>query len=186
MPDLTFVSIDYQGTLIPTQQVEEEWSQFMDLLRTQQPKRILEIGNLWGGGLASYSTLPSVELIVGVDADHTQLKVQDERWHLVSGDSRSEETLQQVKNISPEFDMVFIDGDHRHETVSSDAQKYGSLVRKGIVVFHDVLDTINGEWVQVRPTFDLMAEGKKSRIIRVSENQNCFGIGVIWQGDGLE
>ena len=188
MSALKTATIDYKGIPIPTQQVEEEWAQFMGLLQfSLKPKRILEIGNLWGGGLASYLTLPSVELIVGVDITFNNLVVRDERWHLVEGDSHSEETLAKVVAISPKYDMLFLDGDHLATSIAADVQMYSPLVKKGVVVFHDIYNTIDTS-ISVYPVFDEFVKGKRFLTIRhFSEMpQECYGIGVVWQGDEYE
>lgn len=48
------------------------------------------------------------------------------------------DVIDEVRKICPDFDLLFIDGDHSYESVKADWEAYKEFLRPGsIVVFHD-------------------------------------------------
>lgn len=59
----------------------------------------------------------------------------------VVGDSHKEETLEEVKKISPIYDFLFIDGDHSYAGVKKDFEMYVPLVKeRGLILMHDIIN----------------------------------------------
>ena len=130
----------------------------LQLLAEARPKVVLEIGTDRGGTLFLWTRIASPDaLLVTVDIRpmvgrlgrlspfalvRTSFGRGSQRIELVDDvDSRSDETLDRVRRVLGDrpADFLFIDGDHRYESVSRDFELYTSLVRPGgIVAFHDV------------------------------------------------
>ena len=108
-----------------------------------QPKNVLEIGNAQGGTLYYWlkHSLPNSK-VVGVDINHGQIAsmevLTDTKLTLVTGNSTSIEIVNQVKNIfnNAPVDFLFIDGNHN--LAQADFDIYSTLVKKGIIAFHDI------------------------------------------------
>lgn len=60
--------------------------------------------------------------------------------NFVSGNSQLDSTFDKVREISPEFDLIFIDGDHSHEGTLKDFKRYSPLLRKGGFLLFDDQD----------------------------------------------
>ena len=57
----------------------------------------------------------------------------------ITGDSHLDETLNKVKEISPVYDFLFIDGDHTYAGVKKDFEMYVPLVKeRGLILMHDI------------------------------------------------
>ena len=55
------------------------------------------------------------------------------------GNSQTEEMRNKVKDFCPQYDFIFIDGDHSYDGVKRDFELYKDLVSpRGFVVFHDI------------------------------------------------
>ena len=131
-------------------QWESEFSVLLDLYRERRPMRVLEVGTYHGGTL--YHWLQNAQpgaLVVSVDSyavgvDNRRLYPEwvpeGVRLEVIEGNTFDPETLQQVLDISHEFDWVFIDAGHYDHEVRNDWKVFGSLCQKGgVVSFHDIL-----------------------------------------------
>ena len=132
-----------------------ELGQLIRLLKRRKLRRIVEIGTYRGGTLWVWCQLATDDAhIVSIDlpaesevgrtgqaglkrfAKHTQ------RLEFIRSDSNREKTRDRLVNVldGDRIDFLFIDGDHRYESVRRDFELYGPLVRLGgIVAFHDII-----------------------------------------------
>ena len=50
----------------------------------------------------------------------------------------SVDVIQSVRDVTPDLDLLFIDGDHSYEGVKADWEAYKKFLKKGsVVIFHD-------------------------------------------------
>lgn len=174
----------------PDQEVYEI-RDFLNLLKKQNPKNIMEIGTNKGGTLFLFSKISDPEAkIISVDYQPTRTM---QKWferrvrlyrtfvkkgqslHLIMADSHKQETLKRIKNLlsREKLDFLFIDGDHGYNGVKADYRMYSQFVKKGgIIAFHDV-STAPGVikfWAEL-----------KTQIPQAQEinHVNGWGIGII-------
>lgn len=176
----------------------QEFAQLLAVVIGLKPRRVLEIGSMYGGTLyqwmrfaAPQALVVSVDLIVSQDDPrHAGVLAERARWgeyaaqfgadlRVIVGDSTAPETIRQVQAISPEYDFVFIDGCHDTPVVRADFETYSTLVRPGgVVALHDVSvadNSVHGTgryWRSLRPTLE--------RFTEFNERPGEFGIGVVW------
>ena len=63
----------------------------------------------------------------------------------IISDSHLEIALEKVKEVSPIYDFLFIDGDHTYEGVKKDFEMYVPLVKEeGIILMHDTVNHNEG------------------------------------------
>jgi predicted O-methyltransferase YrrM len=113
----------------------------------------------------------------------------------LNGDSHSPDTVRRVGQAleGREVDLLFIDGDHSLEGVSTDFELYRGLVRQnGLIAFHDIAPDsylrfgVRGKhvsggvpllWEELRQRYPYRRE------FIASPDQMGFGIGVVdWRG----
>src|SRR4051794_31217464 len=163
-PDIeTLVDIPYSlapyGVELPCGQVRSEIRGLLEVVATEQPERLLEIGTAGGGtlfllALAAHRTAT----IVSVDLPHGEFgggyphwKIplyhgfvrRTQRLHLIRGDSHAPATLERTRKTlrGEPLDFLLIDGDHTYDGVRRDFEDYGPLVRPGgMIAFHDIAD----------------------------------------------
>lgn len=141
---------------VPHIQVPSEWDEFISkTFIPLRPTRILEIGSFYGATLwnmivnaPEHTHVVSVDLpIPPSDARYEEMLSSRDKWpmwsphlHTITADSHDLFTLRRVKRICPEYDVLFIDGDHSYNGVKQDWEMYSPLVRRrGIIAFHDHL-----------------------------------------------
>jgi cephalosporin hydroxylase len=197
METLDLVSKAYALGMI---QMREEISALVDLVRSIQPKNIMEIGSETGGtfylwcqltalgGLKVSLDLPSGASGSGQFDNPRALAARCDlfrswspRVRVITGDSHNPEIRHQVlRALDGELlDFLFIDGDHSYLGVKADWKDYRSLVRPGgLVAFHDIRDCehhrIRGCFVH---DFWLELEGAKREL--VDPDGYWGGIGVL-------
>jgi predicted O-methyltransferase YrrM len=182
-------------------QIVSEFEELLKIYKDLQPTRILEIGSLTGRALRHFmhyaqegATVISLDLPVRdfcgpgdfrVEEQEHNYTVEWPKWakenkiklYLIKGMSQNAKSLEQVKNITPELDFVFIDGNHMYEYVKRDYEMYSPLVRKeGIVAFHDI--GLNEEGGVYRLWNDLKEKYKHIEILHSDKKEK--GIGVLY------
>ena len=145
------------GCPVKVLQDRQELEAILLLYWKLRPKKVLEIGSLYGGTLWYWiqKSDPGT-VIVSVDKipdnkDHKASVVLEEhklwagwaetaRVEVVEiiGNSNDIEVVHSVKEFQP-FDFIFVDGGHDYETVNSDYQLYYPMLKKGgLMAFHDI------------------------------------------------
>ncbi len=125
-----------------TIQVYEELVHLGHFLNSHKPHNILEIGAR--GGTFLLFSMVSTGTKVAVDLDDTfkntiHLSMLGEDFHFLAEDSQSDETFEKVKSICPQYDFIFIDGDHSYKGVKRDFELYKNLLSpRGYIAFHDI------------------------------------------------
>ena len=106
----------------------------------QAPLRVLEIGvsAYRDGSLKAYADSSMVEYAVGIDIESYRGTLTDKmRFHLL--DAYSEHTIDYLKVIEGEFDIIIDDGTHTHEHQEFFLQHYTALLAEnGLLVCEDV------------------------------------------------
>ena len=122
-----------------------------------KPRRVLEIGSLYGGSLWYWiQNSERGTKIVSVDkiADNELHKLEDvikarrlwDGWaklagvelQKITGNSNDYEVRSWVKMSAP-FDFIFVDGGHDKKTVNNDWNLYYPMLKEGgLMVFHDI------------------------------------------------
>lgn len=139
--------IDYKKVGYESKASQDGWEmwQMLELVKTIEPKVIVEIGCDGGGSLWTWQEAFSPELLVGIDTNTTQMSLQEALKNglevtMLWEDSQNEGTKQHLIDLlnGRLIDFLFIDGDHKYESVKRDFELYSPLVRKGgMVGFHD-------------------------------------------------
>jgi len=63
----------------------------------------------------------------------------EEDWKFFTRDSQTLEMRDDVSRFCPEYDLIFIDGDHSYEGVKIDFELYKELLsNRGVILFHDI------------------------------------------------
>jgi predicted O-methyltransferase YrrM len=63
-----------------------------------------------------------------------------EDFHFLNADSQSIETFEKVKSICPQFDFIFIDGDHSWENILPEFKEVERVIAQGgIIAYHDTI-----------------------------------------------
>lgn len=112
------------------------------MVREVQPKRCLEVGSLFG--TATEAIAEYAEQVVCADIEFRppfrekfrRDELLGKKLTLLEGDSR--ETL--PKLAPRQFDLIYLDGDHRYPVVESDMIQAKRLIRPGGIVCGDDLE----------------------------------------------
>lgn len=119
--------------------LSDKWSSYLTVyeelfstLKTK-PIRLLEIGVQNGGSLQIWRRyFPNAVAIVGCDFDPRVAKLQPgPKIHLVVGDITSPSTVESIKSVCPEYDIVIDDGSHRSEHIIAAFEQLFPLVAPG-------------------------------------------------------
>lgn len=188
-----------------TIQVYEEVFQLGCFLNVLKPNNILEIGARGGTFLLFNKLSTGFKIAVDLDISFNEsiyMSMFGENFHFINRNSQDEQTFKMIKEICPQFDFIFIDGDHSYEGVKRDFDLYKKLLSpRGYIAFHDIdpnhvfLNSYsNGESKtgKVRRFWQELNYGSKIEIICTKSNgkgylsydknvkQNFGGIG-IWK-----
>jgi predicted O-methyltransferase YrrM len=180
------------GAIYPVQN-REEIVPLLELVRTENPHRVLEIGTATGGTLflftrmaADDATIVSIDLPGGPGGGgypawliplYRAFALPGQRIELIRDDSHNAHS----RDLAAQFfdhqqvDVLFLDGDHSYEGVKRDFEMYSSLVRPGgIIAFHDtiVAGGVRKFWAELK-TSGLACEEL------VADHGKIFGIGVV-------
>jgi len=181
-------------------QIKNEILPLIEVLKTLNPKFILEIGTAAGGTLfllskiaATNSTILSVDLPGGKFGGelfpnwkiplYKSFADKKKKIHIIRADSHKGKTLIEIKNIlkGKKLDFLLIDGDHTYNGVKKDFEMYSSLMTKGgIIAFHDInpgprknVDGVRKFWAELKsrhPYCEIIDEN----------SQQGYGIGLIF------
>ena len=177
------------------QQVYEEITTFAYWLKGFKPNNILEVG-FKGSTFHIFSEL-STGKKVAVDIEDngrtiwSHYMMYNEDFKLFIENSQTEETRDKIKEFCPQYDLIFIDGDHSYDGVKKDFELYKELLSpRGYIVFHDIdPDHIfkDGAGGQVYKFWQDLDYGSKTNIItqKSSGKITCFGKNEHFGGIGL-
>lgn len=166
----------------------------------------LEIGSAGHGLTLAHCTL--FERVVSVDIEASPnaagIKSVFEQFTPVIGNSHSLETVERVRELGLNYDVIFIDGDHSYEGVKQDYELYKEfLAPGGIIAFHDIKDTVwhrslncyvadfwreitaGDEWNYQTFDFDFRIDGMESPLEAALPASACWGgIGLLYNNLG--
>jgi len=175
---IDFSFLTYEG-LIKPYQITSELQSFLNFVKTQKPKYVLEIGTAFGGTLFLLSrTVSKDAIIISLDLPRSKYGISYQKWRtklyytfalpnqqvcLIRGDSHDTKTLNEVKKIlnGNKIDLLYVDGDHSYNGVKKDFELYSQLVNdNGFVVFHDILldgyknYNVNKFWKEIKNRYE--------------------------------
>lgn len=122
-------------------QVYEEFLNLIYWVKGFEPTNILEIGTRGTSFflLSKFSKGKKVAVNLEDLENRLHMAMWDEDWKFFTGDSQTLEMKDKVHEFCPEYDLVFIDGDHSYEGVKKDFELYRDLLSdRGVILFHDV------------------------------------------------
>lgn len=175
------------------QQKKPEFLDFLDLIRKENIKKILEIGCHSGG--TTFGFLQLCDKLISIDGfRHDNIKrledLYPDNFLFIKGNSHETTTLELIKGlmIKEEFDMLFVDGDHSTEGSMQDFVMYSPLVKQGgLVVFHDVIDS-NSHRIQGCHVYKTWGElktrysGKEFvHLMEADRSQEWAGLGYFYK-----
>lgn len=192
-------SFEYGGLSIRPMQIQSEIRSFLELVASDPPRTVLEIGTGRGGTLFLLAQVAREDaLLVSMDSPretrfggrpayrrrgrlYRSLGRSRQRIVFLAADSHSSETRAELEAVLDRrrLDLLFIDGDHTREGVEADFRMYSPLVRSGgLVAFHDIVpgapEAVGGVpdfWQQLRSA---------ERLEFVEDwSQGSCGIGVL-------
>lgn len=111
----------------------------------------VEIGCYAGGSACLMLQRPNTK-VISIDLGHpispsivhdnvAQLNHLKNPYYYIQGNSQTYETVDLLKDITQEIDILFIDGDHSYQGVINDFLLYKDLVKpEGYIVFDDYND----------------------------------------------
>jgi predicted O-methyltransferase YrrM len=154
-------SFEYAGLAIRPMQVASELRSLLEMLATEPPQAVVEIGTGRGGTLFLFATVARPDaVLISIDASNTEgvfggrraykrrarlyraLGRPGQRIVFIAADSHRGETRREVEDAlrGEPVDFLFVDGDHARAGVEADFRMYSPLVRKGgLVAFHDIV-----------------------------------------------
>ncbi|UMR36903.1 class I SAM-dependent methyltransferase [Paenibacillus polymyxa] len=143
--------------VFPAIQNPYELRRFLEVVKRQKPKTVVEIGTASGGVFYCLSQLADPEaLLVSIDypggpygggQDDNEVKLYSsfgsakQQFSFIRDRSFHCSTKQDLKKVlgNRQIDLLFIDGDHSYGGVSSDFRMYQELVAPGgMIAFHDI------------------------------------------------
>ncbi len=183
---------------VPFPQNSHEFLTFCQQLAIENSNSALylEIGSRHGGSLYIASGfLPIGSTIICIDLPNaawgipgselklniicTELISEGYKVYKILSDSSSTETQKRVFEIlgNNKLDALFIDGDHKLESVTADWNNYSPMVRQnGIIAFHDIVHCNDSTGVEVGQLWSKLVKSY-SYLEVVFEH----GIGIIWK-----
>ena len=186
---------------VPSYQNEDELNRLIEIIKEFQPKRILEIGSLYGGTLWYWMNAVKGVKIVSVDIGTAEpnANVSDierariELWPewqretkstiiQIRADSTLPETVNVIKKYAP-FDFIFIDGGHTYGIAMADWQNYWPMLSVGgLLAFHDIAYSRDNPECGVRTVWrEVRNNGKWQEIVNEHNSDGWCGIGVMWK-----
>ena len=191
------------GDSIAANQKPREIVWLLDLLLKEPPRTVLEIGMDRGGTLFLWTRVAAPDaLLIGVDFKRIHGRLgryspyalvrrsfarDHQRVELIGdADSHAASTVERVRSLlgKRNVDFLFLDADHRYESVTRDFELYAPLVREGgLIAFHDVSPRSRQEtegtarfWVELKETGETME--------CIDDGALGYGIGLLMVGAG--
>lgn len=185
----------YPPAPVHTSQMAYELLSLVEIYKIVRPMRVLEIGAEHGGTLYHWLTNAqpdSTVAVVDLWDSQTIPHNPEMRWrswcpegvdfHVIFGNSQTEEMRDRVAEIMPEIDFLFIDGDHTYTGVKNDFMLYGPLVKSGVIAFHDLLKPSFSPHIGVGKLWrEIQRAGYVTKEIYAlpTDSQRWGGIGVV-------
>lgn len=171
-------------------QVYEEVLNLSYWMKGFKPHNILEIGTMgstfWIMSKLSTGKKVSIDIEPRESIIHHFMYGED--WRFFQGNSQTDEMFNKVKNFCPQFDFIFIDGDHTYDGVRKDFEIYKKLLSpRGVICFHDIdlnhifADSYAG---QVYKFWEELDEGTKTNLVCTKSSGKVKLNGVHTQGFG--
>lgn len=189
-----FVEAAFNKVTRRMEQHPDEIRPFAEWLYRRQPVNAVEIGVRHGGTASLWLELCS-GIVVGVDwlgqdglGENTltlaeEMMTENDRYRFVCGDSHDPKTFHKVLEVldGETIDLLFLDGDHTLQGVTSDYYLYNSLVSRqlgngGCIAFHDIVDT---------PFIRSVGHGVCDFWKQLQGNKKEFNINADWGGIGV-
>lgn len=129
------------------QQIDSEWIQFLNIVKSKSPCNILEIGTASGASALTMSHF--ADCLITIDTSTPDdLSVFDKcrdacEFHRIVGNSHGNYALKHTKRFlhHRKVDVLFIDGDHSYEGAKFDFDRYSKFVAPGgIIALHDIVE----------------------------------------------
>jgi predicted O-methyltransferase YrrM len=171
-------------------QVYEEILTLATWLNGFKPHNILEIGTMGSTFWLMSKLSTGKKVAVDIDARESIIHhfMHGEDWKFFRGDSHTEEMFNDIKGFCPQFDFIFIDGDHSYDGVKKDFEMYKNLLSpRGVIAFHDIdpdhifADSYAG---QVYKFWQDLDEGTKINIVCKKSSGNIKLNGIYSSGFG--
>ncbi len=162
----------------------------LETIQGEHCTRLLEIGSKFGRMLLRWdAVLPRGARVCAIDlpggpwglknsykwllaaSDHLKTRGLDVHIHL--GNSHEEEAIEWAMKLGP-YDLVFIDADHKYESVQKDWENYSPMTR--MVAFHDISPLVCKG--QVAKFYAEITEDLHHK--ELIENDTTPGIGIVW------
>jgi predicted O-methyltransferase YrrM len=184
------------------QQKKKEWISFLEILNKKSEKvdNILEIGCYDGGTTISLcrfcKNLITIDCINPARFDINQIN-QYCNYKYLSRNSQIIETKNEIYNLMPSIDVLFIDGDHSYEGAKKDYELFSPLVKSGgLIVFHDIVDELMFEnrkfvltlWkeLQLKYKTELFYSDYDNNLFSIDQYDKSYKGGEIsWGGIGV-
>ena len=135
----------------------------VNLFPKDQNLTYVEIGCYAGGSSCLILQRPNTEVFaidLGTPVPQSvvmknvhKFNIHNNKFEYIQGNSQQIVTLDKLKSLIDEIDVLFIDGDHSAQGVKNDFSMYSPMVKQGgYVVFDDYLDKVHSP--QVRGAVD--------------------------------
>jgi len=112
-----------------------------------------------------------------------RFNIHNNEYHLILGNSQIYETVDRIKQITDSIDILFVDGDHSYNGVTTDFMLYSELVNKdGFIVFDDYNDSIHSP--EVKPAVDAIISNIKGLYNVIGTLPNIFNARPAWLTEG--
>jgi predicted O-methyltransferase YrrM len=142
------------STIAPSQ-VMKEITNLFELVKSENPKTVLEIGTDKGGTLYLWCQAAAVDAtIVSIDLSSRRryspkrrelyakfVKSASQKLHFLPFSSHELSTVEKASSLfgDKKIDYLFIDGDHTYDGVKQDYEMFSPLVKEGgLIAFHDI------------------------------------------------
>ena len=174
-----------------------ELGALLNLLEGRTSRTVVEIGTARGGVFwALCQVAEKNALLVSIDlpggafgggySEHDvgifkRFAKGKQKLHFLREDSHKEKTKRALERIlkGRKVDLLLIDGDHTYKGVKKDWEMYSSLVKKGMIVFHDICHHVNVPECQVDKLWAEIAPKFSTTEFIDPQDTTWGGIGVI-------